>query len=99
MFDFLKKKPIVQEESIEKQIEENAKSQMQRTIEHLQKYEKITSLEAINLYGNTRLSGTMWALKRSGYNFKTRRKKVKNRWGKYTYVTEYYIDKGGENNV
>lgn len=93
MFEFLKKKPIVQEESIEKQIEENAKSQMQRTIEHLGKYGKITSLEAINRYGNTRLSGTMWALKQSGYNFKTRRIAVENRYGKKTYVTEYYINK------
>lgn len=87
MFDFFKKHPI------KKQIEENAKSQIQRTIEHLQKYGVITSLDAINRYGNTRLSGTMWALKQKGYNFKTRRIAVENRYGKKTYVTEYYINK------
>ncbi len=99
MFDFLKNKGIAEEQEVERQIEENAKAQRQRTIEHLEKYGKITSLEAIQKYGNTRLSGTMWVLKQNGYKFKTRRVKVQNRYNKYTYVTEYYIDKGGENNV
>lgn len=93
MFDFLKSKPKTEEQSIEKQIEENAKAQKQRTVEHLEKHGKITSLEAIKLYGNTRLSGTMWALKQDGYKFNTRRIKVKNRYEKYTYVTEYYIER------
>lgn len=79
-------------------IKENAKTQAQRTVEHLEKYGKITSLEAINLYGNTRLSGTMWILKNQGYNFKTRRVKVKNRYEKISFVTEYYIEKD-DNNV
>ena len=91
MFDFLKSKPKTEEQSIEKQIEENAKAQRQRTVEHLEKYGKITSLEAIKLYGNTRLSGTMWVLKQEGYKFNTRRIAVENRYGKKTYVTEYYI--------
>ena len=98
MFEFMKKKSMTEEQEVEQQIEENAKAQKQRTIEHLEKYGSITSLEAIYKYGNTRLSGTMFCLKKSGYKFKTRRKKVENRWGKYTYVTEYYIEKGGESN-
>lgn len=64
---------------------------VERLIEYLKKNKTITSLEAINLLGDTRLSGTIWKLKKAGYNIETETIVVKNRWGKKVPVAKYEL--------
>ncbi len=64
-----------------------------RLIEYLEKFGSITSLQAIQDLGNTRLSGTIYTLKRKGYNFKTESVSVPNRFGGKTTVAKYYYIK------
>ena len=60
-----------------------------RLVMYLFKYKSITSLQAIQDLGNTRLSGTIHSLKRKGYNFTTETVAVPNRFGGKTRVAEY----------
>ena len=53
--------------------------------EHLEKYGSITSKEAINKYGNTRLSVTIYILRSQGLNIITDYETSKNRYGKPRY--------------
>ena len=51
----------------------------------------ITSLEAINLFGETRLSARIYDLKKQGYKFKTEDVRVWARDG-WTYVAKYTLE-------
>ena len=62
-----------------------------RLIDYLEKFGSITSLQAIQDLGNTRLSGTIYILKRKGYSFKTESVSVPNRFGGKTTVAKYYL--------
>ena len=64
-----------------------------RLLDYLEKFGSITSLQAIQDLGNTRLSGTIYTLKRKGYNFKTESVSVPNRFGGKTNVAKYYYIK------
>lgn len=46
-------------------------SQEKEVLKHLQINRTITSMEAINLYGATRLSAIIFNLRKKGYNIKT----------------------------
>ncbi len=48
------------------------KSKKSEVLRHLQEKGSITSLQAIELYGATRLSGIIFKLKKEGYNIITR---------------------------
>lgn len=64
---------------------------------HLEDYGKITSLEAINEYGNTRLSATIFILRHDyGLNIVSIPTKGKNRYGEETHFVTYVLVK--ENN-
>lgn len=68
------------------------KTQKDAILEHLKRNGTITSLEAIDLYGATRLSGIIYILKhKEGYNIITEDKKVHTRWGRMTNVAEYRL--------
>ena len=55
----------------------------------------ITSLEAINLYGDTRLSGTIYYLKhKDNLNIVSEDETVKTRYGNTTTVTRYKLLEG-----
>lgn len=45
-------------------VKKRATNKTQKVLEHLQKHGSITSLEAIDLYGATRLSGIIYNLKK-----------------------------------
>ena len=67
-------------------------TQKNAVLEHLKRNGTITSLEAIDLYGATRLSGIIYTLKhKEGYNIITEDKKVHTRWGRMTNVAEYRL--------
>ena len=70
---------------------------VQRIKRHLEDYGKITSLEAIEEYGNTRLSSTIHVLRHSYLmNIKSIPAKGVNRYGKPTHFVTYVLVK--ENN-
>lgn len=64
--------------------------------EHLEKYGSITSKEAINKYGNTRLSATIYILRSQGLNILTDYETSKNRYGKPTTYAVYRLVKANE---
>lgn len=65
-----------------------------RVLQHLLKGNTITSLQAIREFGNTRLSDTVYQLRRKGYNIQDKWIKTKNRYGESTPVKEYYLEGG-----
>lgn len=58
---------------------------------HLQSGRSLTSLEAINLYGITRLGGRIFELKQQGHVIHDEFVTVKNRHGKDARVKRYWI--------
>lgn len=64
--------------------------------EHLEKYGSITSKEAINKYGNTRLSATIHILRYQGLNIITYYETSKNRYGKLVTYGVYKLVKANE---
>lgn len=68
------------------------KSKTDAVLIHLKEHGSITSLEAFELYGATRLSAIIYELKnRHGYNITTRREKMIDRYGREVRFARYYI--------
>lgn len=61
-------------------------------LEHLKRYGSITTLDAINDYGCTRLSGRIYDLRKEGYAIKTEVARVPKRGGRFVYVSRYSLD-------
>ena len=66
----------------------------ERLIEYLEKNGSITSMEAITELGNTRLSATIYNLRKEGYNIVNERIKSKNRFGNKVHYDKYILVKG-----
>lgn len=62
-----------------------------RLLEYLKVHKTITSLQAIRDLGNTRLSATIFDLRKDGYNIDSSDIPVPNRWGTKTMVAEYKL--------
>ena len=62
-----------------------------RLLEYLKKHKTITSLQAIRDLGNTRLSATIFDLRKDGYNIGSTDIPVPNRWGTKTMVAQYEL--------
>ena len=60
-----------------------------RLLDYLTQHGSITSLEAIRDLGNTRLSATVFTLRREGHEIVSRPVRVPNRWGGETEVAKY----------
>ena len=63
-----------------------------RLLEYLKKHKTITSLQAIRDLGNTRLSATIFELRKDGYDISSTDIPVSNRWGGTTNVAEYKLN-------
>ena len=71
----------------------NNKSQTKDILKYLETHKKgITSLEAIEKFGATRLSGIIFALRKRGYNIISDNKLVKNRYGRQVLVSTYKLE-------
>ena len=70
-------------------------SQNKRVLEHLQDKGTITSMEAFNDYGITRLSGRIFDLREQGYPISKRMITKKNRFGEECRVAEYSLAVNG----
>lgn len=62
-----------------------------RVLQHLQKNGSITSYEAFEMYGITRLSAAIFNLRRSGHNIPARYKTVKTRYGRHATIAVYTL--------
>lgn len=74
-------------------------TQKQCILEHLLSGSPITSQQAIDLYGATRLSGIIYSLKKKGYNILSKNRTVKTRFGTHTVISIYYIPKEEQRNA
>ena len=72
-------------------MEKKKESRIVKILKYLKIYKNITSLEAINLFGETRLSARIYDLKKQGYKFKTEPVRVWARDG-WTYVARYTLE-------
>lgn len=70
-------------------------TQTKAVLEHLQKHGHITSYQAIELYGATRLSDIIYRLRHDGYTIITELMRVNTRFGNETSVAKYIL-KGGK---
>lgn len=66
-------------------------SQRQMVLDHMRTHGTITSIEAIELYGATRLSGLIYNLKKDGYNIHTELLKGSTRYGESCQYAQYSI--------
>lgn len=66
------------------------RSREQKILGYLKKYKTLTSLEAIHMFGETRLSARIYDLKKKGYNFETKKVRVPTRDG-WAYVAQYNL--------
>ena len=67
----------------------------QRVLKYLDDFGSITTLDAFNDLGNTRLAVTIHNLRKQGYNIRSTTEKRKNRYGEDTHYSRYYF-KGSE---
>lgn len=68
------------------------KSHYDRILRHLRDYGSITSFEAFKEYGNTRLSATIFLLRKDGYNISSNKVAYRNRYGKIVYFAKYTLE-------
>jgi hypothetical protein len=64
----------------------------QLVLDHLEKYGTITSLEAIELYGATRLSSIIYNLRKRGYKIVTEDMPFTDRFGTKSICGKYILN-------
>lgn len=62
-----------------------------KVLNHLKTNKTITSIEAIDNYGATRLSDIIFKLRKSGYNIITERVQFTDRYGVKSYYGKYIL--------
>ena len=68
------------------------KSQKSEILRYLQTHKRgITSLQAIELFGATRLSDIIFRLRKEGWDIETEQLVVRNRYGHVTTVARYKL--------
>lgn len=68
-------------------------TQLNEVLAYMQSGNRITSMQAIDKFGATRLSDIIFRLRKSGYNIKTHNIVTKNRYGATTVYAEYELIK------
>lgn len=63
----------------------------QAILAHLQSGHSITSMQAIELYGVTRLSAIIFDLKKMGYKIESVKRQTTTRFGKTGFYSEYRL--------
>ena len=62
-----------------------------RLLKYLQEHESITSLDAVRLLHNTRISATIFNLRKKGYNIVTTKENGKNVYGDKVEYGRYIL--------
>jgi hypothetical protein len=68
-------------------------SQLSDVLEYMQTKGSITSMDAIEMFGATRMSAIIYDIKKKGYEIDSPLIPVKNRYGKTVYVSNYSLEK------
>lgn len=68
-------------------------AQKQRVLDYIKEFGSISSLEAFQDLGITRLSAVIFDLKELGYEFDTKTERGKNRFGERTSYARYSLKK------
>ena len=63
----------------------------QRVFDYMVEFGSISTLQAFNDLGESRLSAMIFELKKKGVVITDERKEVKNRWGESRWIKEYRI--------
>ena len=71
-------------------------TQDERVLEYMQKHNGITSKEAFEFLGITRLSAKIYNLKKMGYTITDKFEKTKNRYGETTHFKKYMLESSGK---
>jgi hypothetical protein len=66
-------------------------TQAEKILKHLQERGGITSMDAFQLYGITRLSARICDLRRQGVQISNQRQKARNRDGETVYFDRYVL--------
>lgn len=67
--------------------------QCKKILNYMKTYKTITTIEAFNYCGVSRLSARVWDLRNKwGYDIGTQPRKVRDRDGVLTTVTAYYLE-------
>ena len=72
-------------------------TQEQIVKDHLKTGQRLSAIEAINIYGITRLSGIIFKLRGKGYAIETQNLQCKTRQGNPTTVALYKMRTNGTN--
>jgi hypothetical protein len=67
-------------------------SQLQEVLKYMQETGPITSIDAIKMFGATRLSAIIYDLKAKGHDIESEMVSVVNRYGKTTRVSSYTLE-------
>lgn len=67
-------------------------SKHQKVLEHLKEHGSITSLEAIELYGATRLSAIIFNLRKQGFDIETIDLPFTDRFGTKSHYGKYILN-------
>ena len=67
------------------------KTQQDAVLEWLQTGESITSMQAFEMFGATRLSAIVFCLRKKGYDIEAESVQVTNRFGKTTSIAKYTL--------
>ncbi|MCQ2911559.1 MAG: helix-turn-helix domain-containing protein [Clostridia bacterium] len=73
-------------------------TQISKVMDWLWSFGNITSMDAIEMFGATRLSAIIYSLRHHyGYNIITKREKTRNRYGNNVNYARYYLVKENKN--
>lgn len=72
---------------------EQKRTQRGEVLKYLQTHKGITSIQAIEKFGATRLSAIIFDLRKKGYNIVTITKEGENRYGESVRFAEYRLIK------
>lgn len=67
------------------------KGQKEEVLKHLNEFGQITSMDAINLYGITRLAHHIYLLRKEGNFISTYNKRFRNRYGNISKFAVYRL--------
>ena len=73
-----------------------AKTQTSVVLAHMQKHGSITSMEAFDLYGVTRLSAVVFNLRAAGYSIESVTEHTVNRYGRRVAYARYELEDKNE---
>ena len=71
-------------------------NQAQTVLKHLRRHKYLSSFQAFELYGITRLSAVIYDLRADGYEIGVVWRETTNRYGNLVRYTDYFLIKGNK---